>query len=99
MSVTFVLLSQSDEFLAEDLEMNVANANAGHLLRLLGMVEPEDSDPELCGGATPDEFLGRVRNAIRCSMTQSVYTVERLCQLRDLAERGVKIDAAEVSWA
>lgn len=45
-------------------DVNVSNANAVPLLRLLGLpVDLEDEEVELCGTATAEDFLGRIMMA------------------------------------
>jgi hypothetical protein len=59
MSINFYLITPDDEFVREDLSVNMANANAFRMLETLGY-----RNPDYCGELTPVDLLGRVLTAL-----------------------------------
>ncbi|HZA71475.1 MAG TPA: hypothetical protein VE476_01035, partial [Propionibacteriaceae bacterium] len=60
MSVTFSALdTTTDQWVADELSVNMANANAAVVLDALGFAE-DVAAGDLCGGIPAQDFLGRV---------------------------------------
>jgi hypothetical protein len=112
-SVTFSAYNTTThEFEADELSVNMANANAAHVLSALGL-----DTMDLAGGEPAETFLGRVLMALAVAPAdagvpahtvgserfidcgRSVgYLQERLSQLHELA-LSAKEHGCEISWA
>lgn len=67
MSVTFSAYSPAtQQFVADELAVNMANANAAHVLDVLGFGEDVRAG-DLCGTVSGEDFLGRVLMALAVS--------------------------------
>lgn len=94
MSVTFSMISTPavgstpcDEFLYEELDVNVANANACTLLDVLGYADNVAAG-DLCGIANGEDFLGRVL------MAQAVRLADAGIPVCSLPSEGMRLLAA-----